>query len=455
MVEVKIGLEIHTYLRNKIKLFCDCAIDKDASPNSRSCPVCSAQPGSKPMAVNKEALDRILAISLMLNCKVNRRLLFQRKHYSWPDLPSGYQRTMSGAYSTPTAVDGMFHGIRISDIHLEEDPARWNPDDGTIDYNRSGFPLAEIVTAPDFTSADQVVQWLHDLLLTLSYVRAVDKAAGIKCDVNVSIAPDFTRVEVKNVHSLSAIRDAILHEVKRQSGLTKKVQETRMWDDADKETKFMRSKETALDYMFIPDPDLPVIMISEKMVKDIEKSLPEKPKDKVARYVRLGVDKADAKIIAGNIVVAEMFDKVVKLVDPHFSSKWFRRDIIAAVNFSDADEFDFPINYLVDWFVLLKEGKISPVIAKELLDEFFKKPFDIKARVKENGLHAEGDAGVLEEFCKEAIANSQVAVKDFLAGNEKALNAVVGHVMKKTGGKADPVKVNRIIKELLKRELLR
>jgi aspartyl-tRNA(Asn)/glutamyl-tRNA(Gln) amidotransferase subunit B len=450
MVEVKIGLEIHTYLLNRVKLFCDCAIDKDAKPNSCSCPVCTGQPGSKPMLVNKEAVEKILAISLMLDCKVNRRLLFQRKHYSWPDLPSGYQRTMSGVYSTPTAVDGLFHGIRISDVHLEEDPARWNPDEGTVDYNRSGFPLAEIVTAPDFTSADQVVQWLHDLLLTLSYVRAVDKEAGIKCDVNVSIAPDFTRVEVKNVHSVSAIRDAILYEVKRQSGLSKKAQETRMWDEADKETKFMRSKETGIDYMFIPDPDLPLIMISDKMVKKIEKSLPEKPKEKIAQYVRLGVEKTDAEIIGSNIVLAELFDKVLKKVDPAFASKWFRRDVLAALNLSDADEFNIPIDYLVDWFVLLKEGKISPIIAKELLDEFFKKPFDIKARVKEKGLHAEADDDVLNGLCREAIDNSKVAVKEYRSGNDKALNAIVGFVMKKTGGKADPVKVSKILKELLK-----
>ena len=165
MPQTKVGLEIHGYLKmdNKSKLFCDCKIDTEAEPNTNICPVCTAQPGNKPKLPNKEAMDKILTIALMLNCKINKRLLFQRKHYSWPDLPAGYQRTISGSYSFPVGVEGNFDGIGISDIHLEEDPAKWDPVSGKVDYNRSGFPLVEIVTEPDFTSSEQVRLWLKKL----------------------------------------------------------------------------------------------------------------------------------------------------------------------------------------------------------------------------------------------------------------------------------------------------
>ena len=208
--DVRIGLEIHGYLATKEKLFCRCravrhAAKQEIKPNSFVCPICTGQPGSKPMLPNAQAIRKIIEIALMLNCKINtveqkKNLAWQRKHYNWPDLPKGYQNTISGAYSVPVAENGTFESIGIREIHLEEDPASWNPETGCIDYNRSGLPLAEIVTEPDFSSAEEVIEWLNKLVLTLSYIKAVDRNAGIKADVNVSIGEQAggKRAEIKN-----------------------------------------------------------------------------------------------------------------------------------------------------------------------------------------------------------------------------------------------------------------
>ena len=183
----KIGLEIHGYLITQEKLFCKCPTNyRDEKPNTNICPICTGQPGSKPMLPNSEALKKVIAISLMLGCKINTDVVWQRKHYDWPDLPKGYQDTTSGAYSIPVGENGEYLGIRIHHCHIEEDPARWDPETGTIDYNRCGMPLIEIVTEPDFKSSKEVREWLNQLLITLSYIKAVNADAGIKADVNVS-----------------------------------------------------------------------------------------------------------------------------------------------------------------------------------------------------------------------------------------------------------------------------
>ena len=216
MADVKIGLEVHGYLNmnNKTKLFCDDRIDLEARPNTNICPVCTSQPGSKPMLPNKTAIDKSIQISLILNCKVNNNLVWQRKHYDWPDLPKGFQSTISGPYAIPTGTTGNFLGIKITEAHLEEDPAAWNPLNGEIDYNKSGYPLIEIVTEPDFTSSEQVTEWLKQLTATLKYVKAIDGNLGIKVDVNVSLPEkNGKRIEIKNINSVRNIKTAIEYEI--------------------------------------------------------------------------------------------------------------------------------------------------------------------------------------------------------------------------------------------------
>ena len=272
-----IGLEIHGYIDTNEKLFCQCRNFHDmklVKPNANICPVFTGQPGSKPMLPNKSAVDKILQIGLMLNCKPNliennKPLIFQRKHYNWPDMPHGYQKTISGAYSIPVAEKGDFLGIRITEVHLEEDPAAWNPETGKIDYNRAGAPLVEIVTEPDFKDEKEVEQWLRKLILTLSYIKALNKDAGLKADVNVNIKGVSKRTEIKNVNSVTEIVNAIKSELKRHELVKPNIQETRRWNSETGKTELMRTKEQAADYRFIPDPDLPVLKITKQRIQEL------------------------------------------------------------------------------------------------------------------------------------------------------------------------------------------
>ena len=293
-VQPLIGLEIHGYIETKEKLFCRCRNFHDMKiikPNINICPMCCGQPGSKPMLPNSSAINKILEIGLMLKCKPNliennKPLIFQRKHYNWPDMPHGYQKTISGSYSIPVAENGKFLGIKIREVHLEEDPAAWNPETGEIDYNRAGAPLVEIVTEPEFTSSEEVENWLRQLVLTLSYVKALNKDAGIKADVNVNIQGISIRTEIKNVNSITEIVKAIDSEIKRHEKEKPKSQETRRWNSKTGKTELMRSKEEQADYRFIPDPDLPVIKITKKRIEEIEQNLPEPPQKKLEKIIK-------------------------------------------------------------------------------------------------------------------------------------------------------------------------
>ncbi len=458
MASVKIGLEVHGYLHmdSKAKLFCDCRIG-EALPNSNICPICTGMPGSKPMLPNKEAIDRIIAIAGMLDCKINSRLLFQRKHYDWPDMPTGYQRTMSGSYSVPVGENGQFLGIGIADVHLEEDPARWEPETGNVDYNRSGFPLVEIVTKPDFTSPQQVRDWLKRLVTTLSYIKAIDHDAGIKSDVNVSVSPGFSRVEVKNVNSFRSIIQAIEYEAKRQereiSEGKRIAMETRAWNDAAGVTVFMRKKEQAMDYMFIPEPDLPVINVSKEWVKQITEKLPEKPAEKVERYVkRMKIDRTDAEVLSSEILLAELFEKVAKEVDAVLAARWLRRELLRVLNYGKKElhELEMDEKHMIQLLKLVESGKITDEVAKKILEKLVEKPFDVEKHVEKEKLAAVSDTATLEKYCKEAIEENKKASEDYKSGNERALNFIVGAVMRKSRGKATPQQVSEILRKLIR-----
>ncbi|MCP4647166.1 MAG: Asp-tRNA(Asn)/Glu-tRNA(Gln) amidotransferase subunit GatB, partial [bacterium] len=322
---VKIGLEVHGYLDTREKLFCMCRTDSLASEaNSNICPICTGTPGSKPMAANGEAVRKMVQVAMVLRSKINyEELIWQRKHYDWADNPKGYQTTMSGAHAKVNAKGGKFAGIGIWEIHLEEDPAQWNPGTGRVDYNRSGLPLIEIVTAPSFKNSEQVVDWLKRLVHSLGYVKAIRKNAGIKVDVNVSTYGE--RVEMKNLNSLEKIRKAIDYEVARQleaygggkggnggsEGYVQK-QETRAYDEAKGKTVLMRSKENAADYRFIPCPDLAVLKVSKEMVAEVKKGMPEMPDVKLARLLKeYKVGDKDAKILTRNLELVDFFEELV------------------------------------------------------------------------------------------------------------------------------------------------
>lgn len=456
--KLKVGLEIHGYLsvENRQKLFCTCAIDPGAKPNTTICPRCTAQPGAKPMLPNRDAITKVLKAALMLNCTINCELIWQRKHYDWPDLPKGYQITMSGSYAVPVGENGNFAGIRIRECHLEEDPARWDPVTGMIDYNRSGYPLIEIVTEPDFNDISQVRHWLKKLLTTLSYVKAVNPAMGVKCDVNVSIAPDFSRVEIKNVNSFTSIIRAIEYEVQRQQTELhegKKItQQTRAWSEAENITKFMRSKEQALDYMFIPDPDIPVVEVTNELLTTIKKELPEKPEQKLQKLLKAGVEKTTAEVISTDLPLSELFEHLSKKVKPTTVANWLRKELLRLMNDSDKslEELNISREHMIELLELLEQNNITEQVGRKLLQERAEKEFSPKHYVHEHGLAAIADVDELEKLCEEAIKNNPQVVADYKSGKSEALNYLVGVVMKQTKGKAKPQELKELFANLIK-----
>jgi aspartyl-tRNA(Asn)/glutamyl-tRNA(Gln) amidotransferase subunit B len=451
---VKIGLEIHGYLQTKEKLFCRCrairhAAKKQIKPNTLICPVCTGQPGAKPMLPNSEAIKKIIQIGLMLNCKINtKQLVWNRKHYDWPDLPKGYQETVSGAYSIPIAQSGNFSKIRISDCHLEEDPASWNPETGCIDYNRSGLPLVEIVTEPDFKEADEVELWLKELLLVLSYIKAVDKNAGLKADVNVSVKGG-QRVEIKNLNSIQNIKAAIQYEIERQEK-EKAVRETRRYDEVKGKTIPMRIKELAEDYRFIPDPDLPIIKLTDKEIKEIKSQLPETPKEKLDRLLKKHkIKKQDAEVLYKNIEIVEFFEQVTKKVNPRFALPWITIELLRVLNYNKKtlDDVDIKPEHFIELLQAVKSNKLTELKAKRIINDFIPKSFSIKTRLKKE---AKISANETEKIIKKVLEKNTAAVRDYKAGKKESLNYLMGEIMKASKRRVDYKTALESLKKLLK-----
>ncbi len=456
--KVMIGLEIHGYLETKEKLFCDCENMHDMKlikPNTNICPVCTGQPGSKPMLPNSNAVNKILQIGLMLGCNVNvveegKVMVFQRKHYSWPDMPHGFQKTISGAYSTHVAEKGKFLGIRITEVHLEEDPAAWNPDKGTVDYNRAGAPLVEIVTEPDFESAEQVEEWLKKLVLTLSYIKALNKDAGIKADVNVSIKGVSERTEVKNVNSIKEIGKVIRAEIKRHLKEKPLKMETRRWNSEEGYTELMRSKEGAADYRFIPDPDLPGLKIEKSRVDKLKKELPESPMNKLDKIIKKhGIGKIDAEVLTQNIDIAELYEKIIEKIDAKFALPWITVEWFGVLNYNkrQMDELELDVLHFIELLDFVKAGEITVLKAKEFLRKFVPKSFSIKDEVKKSARI--DDESELLKVIRKIISKNKKSVEDYKNGEKNALNFLIGQVMNETERRADYVKTRSILEKEL------
>jgi len=439
---VKIGLEIHGYINTKEKLFCACKAEhgaKHAFPNTNICPICTGQPGAKPLLPNSEAINKAIQIALILNCKVNEKLIWQRKHYSWPDLPKGFQNTISGPHSTPNGIRGKFLNIGIIECHLEEDPAAWNPETGEIDYNRSGSPLIEIVTKPDFKSAEEVIEWLKQLLITLSYIKAIDKTAGIKADVNISL-PELkgARVEMKNINSLKNIQTAIETEIKRQKkeGVPK-TQETRMFDSEKQKTKLMRTKEQAADYRFISEPDLPVVRIKKQRILKIKNQLPETPRAKLEKLIKkYKINKKSAEILIKKLEIVEFFESIIERTNPKLAIRWTTEELLSVLNYhkKDLDEINLNPEHFIELLNLIDEKKITELKAKDILRTWIKGSFSLKKQTKFEQI---SDKGTLQKIIEQVIKENKKAVKDYKAGEQKALNYLIGQIMRLSDKRAD------------------
>jgi len=453
---VKIGLEIHGYLTTKEKLFCECRNahkEKEAKPNAFICPICTGQPGAKPMLPNEEAIKKLIQIALMMNCKVNhepKQLIWWRKHYNWPDLPKGYQNTISGTYATHVGEKGKFLDIGITEVHLEEDPAAWDPETGEIDYNRSGAPLVEIVTEPDFKSSEEVEKWLKEMILTMSYIKALDSDAGIKADVNVSV-PGGERVEIKNMNSIEEIKKAIEYEIKRQKKEPVKEKETRRWDPEKKETAKMRSKESHADYRFIKDPDLPVINLKKAEVEQIKKSLPESPLVKLEKLIKkYKIEEYYSKILISNLELVEFFEKIVEKTNPKLSVPWVTVELLGVLNYNKKTLADVEIQpqHFIQLLKLVEDKKLTELKAKDILRSWKEKssPVDTK------GETAISDKAELDKIVEKVLADkqNQRAAEDYKAGNKSSLNFLIGAVMKATDKRADFAAAKSLLEKKLK-----
>ncbi len=464
--EIVIGLEVHIELNTKTKLFCSCPTKGDDgydAPNTRTCEACLGQPGSKPV-LNKKSVEFALKLCLALNCEVSPELIFSRKSYFYPDMAKNYQITQ---YDIPLGkngsleIDGKLIGIKR--VHLEEDPASLVHPVGMkesayvlVDYNRSGNPLVEVVTNPDLESPDQARAFMKKLIVVLNYLEIFDVNNGIiKSDANISIKEsNYTRIEIKNVTGFKEIERALFYEVDRQKEEVKMGktlhQETRSWDSVKGVSFSLRKKETEEDYGYIIDTDLTPIEITNEFVNEIKKEMPEFAQDKIKRFVEVyGIKKEDAEIIATDKFLAEMFEKVSKKINPVLAAKWLRRELVRILNYNKKElhEVDIGEKHIIDLLKLVESKKITDNVASKLLEKLIEMPFDVEDYIKKEGLEAVSEVAELKKYCLEVIQKNHQAVEDYKRGEKNALNFLIGKVIARTSGKAEPNGVRKLIIE--------
>ena len=444
------GLEIHVQLETDSKLFCDCPTNyQDAPANTNICPVCLNQPGAKPHPTNEKALENAIMIALMLNCEIDKDVIyFMRKHYDYPDLPSGYQRT-----SVPIGIKGELNGIRIREIHAEEDPGQFKPDRGTVNFNRSGIPLVEIVTEPDIKSPTEARNFLKELIRVLQYSGAARGEGTMRADVNISINGG-NRVEMKNVNSIKGAYKALNYELIRQKNQLRRgaevKQETRAYVEATQRTVAMRLKEDADDYRFITDPDLPPMKISDETIERILKTMPEAPHNKVKRFIEeYGIDEESAKVLTSELDLAIAYEEIVKEIEPKFAAKWMRDELKRVLSYNKLDFSDSEITAkdLIEFLNMLQAKEITTKAGQRIIEQMPNNDKSPKEIAEELGL-----LGVVKEdevlaAVKQAIEENPKAVEDYLAGQKASINFLVGQVMRLTRGKADPGETVKLLKE--------
>ncbi|CCX89212.1 aspartyl/glutamyl-tRNA(Asn/Gln) amidotransferase subunit B [Clostridium sp. CAG:590] len=471
--ETVIGLEVHVELATKTKIFCGCSTAFGGAPNTHTCPVCTGMPGSLPV-LNKEVVNKAIAVGLATNCTITQNCKFDRKNYFYPDNPQNYQ--ISQLYypicrngKVEIEVEGKKKWIGIHEIHMEEDAGKLVHDPYTdsslVDYNRSGVPLIEIVSEPDMRSAEEVIAYLDKLRMTIQYLGASDcklNEGSMRADVNLSIrevgAEEFgTRTEMKNLNSFKAIARAIENERERQIDLLesgeKVIQETRRWDDAKEYSYAMRSKEDAQDYRYFPDPDLVPILISDAWLDEIRAKQPEFREEKKARYqAEYGLPEYDADILTGTKKLADIFEETVALgANPKKVSNWLMVETMRLLkeHEMDAEDITFSAENLAKLIKLVDSQAINSSVAKEVFEIIFEKDIDPDKYVEEKGLKTVNDEGALRATVEKVIAGNPQSVEDYRNGKEKAIGFLVGQTMKAMKGKANPGMVNQILKELL------
>ncbi len=466
--EPVIGLEIHVQMDTKTKMFCSCPVGFGAEPNTKTCPVCLALPGSLPV-INKRAVEYAIRAALALNCEIKERSILARKNYFYPDLPKGYQISQ---YEEPLAVNGWIEiegkRIRIRRLHIEEDAGKsiHEGDKTYIDLNRAGTPLMEIVTEPDINSSEMAKLFLEELRNIMRYtgVSKADMEKGqLRCDINVSIRPKGsdqlgTRVEIKNVNSFRFVQKAIDSEVERQieiimSGNAVK-QETRTFDPAMGITHPMRTKEEAEDYRYFPDPDLLPLFVSEDWVDEIKRSMPELPYQRRERFVKVyGLTPYESKVMTDMKEVGDFFERAVRhYSEPKLIANWLLNDLMGSLNERHISIESSPVlpESLARLVKLIREGVLSSKLAKEVLKLMVETSKDPEVIVEERGLRQVSDEESIRKLVEDVLSKHSNEVERYRKGEEKLIGFLVGQVMKEARGRANPQVVNRMIKELVK-----
>lgn len=475
--EAVIGLEVHTELQTKTKIFCSCRTSFGADPNTNVCPVCLGLPGVLPV-LNKKVLEYAVRAGLALNCEISRFSKFDRKNYYYPDLPKNFQTSQ---FDLPICehgyldveVEGEKRRIRITRAHMEEDAGKLvhhgtsitDSDYSLVDYNRTGTPLLEIVSEPDMRSAKEAVAYMEKMRAILQYVGISDcrmEEGSLRCDANVSVRPVGqkelgTKTEIKNINSFKGVERAIEYEAMRQAELLedggKVVQETRTWDEKEGVTKSMRTKEEANDYRYFPEPDLVPFTVSDEYIENIRKSLPELPDARKERYMReFGLSSEDAVFMTNDKATADYFEAAVDAgADPKACVNWLMGEFASQLSTDGIEIAKAPVSAenLAALLKLISKGTISGKIAKKVFATMWKEGGNPEEIVKAQGLVQISDTAELSKLVDEVVGKNPKAVEDFKAGKKKAVGALVGQIMKATKGKANP----RVINELLNKKL--
>jgi len=472
--ETVIGLEVHAQLLTKSKAFSGAATKYGAEPNTQACAVDIALPGVLPV-FNREAARMAVRFGLAVGAQINHRSVFARKNYFYPDLPKGYQISQ---YELPIVtqgnitieVDGVQKRIGITRAHLEEDAGKSLHEDfhgmTGIDLNRAGTPLLEIVSEPDMRSAKEAVAYLKKLHELVRYLEICDgnmQEGSFRCDANVSVRPKGenklgTRAELKNINSFRFVEKAIELEVERQIDLIegggKVVQETRLYDSDQNITRSMRSKEEAMDYRYFPDPDLPPLVITEDFIRGVEKTLPELPDAKRARFMQVyGLNAYDAGVLTSSREMADYYEQVVRdsKTDPKIAANWITGELAAFLNRDNREIAASPVTVPMMSGLLrrLADNTISGKIAKEVFESMWNGEGDADAVIAKKGLQQITDTGAIEKVIEEIIAKNPKQLEQYRAGKQALFGYFVGQVMKVTQGKANPQQVNELLRKKL------
>lgn len=472
--ETVIGLETHVELATRTKIFCSCTTAFGGDPNTHCCPVCTGMPGTLPV-MNKAVMRFATKAGLALNCEITRYHKFDRKNYFYPDLPKAYQISQlylpiaTNGRVPITLASGEEKVIRIHEMHMEEDAGKlvhdpWI-DQTRADYNRCGVPLIEIVTEPDFRSAEEVIAYLEKLKSTLEYLGVSDckmQEGSLRCDVNLSVRPAGstelgTRTEMKNINSFKAIARAIAYETRRQIELIEEgkrvIQETRRWDENKDATFSMRSKENAQDYRYFPEPDIPPMEITQEYLDSARRELPEMAPEKRARYVaQFGLPEYDAGMLTGQKALADFFEEAVALGgEPKEVANWMMGEVLRTLKEKSLEAKQMPLSpaTLVRLLAMVRQGKINRNTAVEVFAAVWDTDGDPGAYVKEHGLEQVSDAGLVESVVEQVFADNPKSIADYQAGKQKAFGFLVGQTMRQLKGKADPKVVNQVIRAKL------